>query len=130
MIVVPLIVLVTLLLIWSNQNAKSFGFLWNYFAWANQMLAAFSLGIGTVYLVSQKKPCIITVLPGMFITAVVTCYILWISKEHGGPVGLGIGLTEAYIGSAFIAVLIYIAAYSHGLAMQKKNALITESPKQ
>ena len=37
--IIPLIAAVLGLLIWSNVNSSGFAILWNYFAWANQVIA-------------------------------------------------------------------------------------------
>ena len=93
----PLIAIITGLLIWSNRDAKSFGVLWNYFAWGNQVLGATTLTAATVYLAKEGKCFLITMVPGMFITFVVTTYILWTSPAHGGPAGFGLDLQISYI---------------------------------
>ena len=49
----------------------------------------------------------------MFITFVVSTYILWISPEHGGPVGLGLELTDAYMIAGFVATLLFAWAKFH-----------------
>ena len=103
----PLIVAVAGLLIWSNADSGSFDVLWTYFAWANQVRAAFALLAGSIYLFSLKRPAFITVIPGMFITFVVTTYILWTSPGHGGPIGLGLELRDAYIIAAFVALAVF-----------------------
>ena len=102
------------LLYWSNLDAGSFQKLWTYFAWSNQVIAAFALLAGSIYLFSIKRPAFITVLPGWFITFVVSTYILWISPEHGGPVGLGLDLTDAYLFAAFIATVTFAWAKIRG----------------
>ena len=114
LITVPLIVAVSLLLWWSNVNSKSFQMLWNYFAWSNQVMAVFTFLAGTVYLASRSKPCAVTAIPGMFITFVVTAYILWISPAHGGPVGFGLELPYAYMAAGFTAIVIFVWAVMHG----------------
>ncbi len=93
----PLIAVITGLLIWSNRDAGSFAILWNYFAWGNQVLGAATLTAATVYLTKQGKCFLITMVPGLFITFVVTTYILWISPAHGGPLGFGMDIQQAYI---------------------------------
>ncbi len=107
LMVLPLIAATGGLLYWSNADSGSFQKLWTYFAWSNQVIAAFALLAGSIYLFSLKRPAFITVLPGVFITFVVTTYILWISPEHGGPVGLGLDLYDAYIFAGFIAFSIF-----------------------
>lgn len=106
---VPLIVIVSLLLWWSNQNAKSFNNLWNYFAWGNQMLSATTLMAATVWLLRQGKKCasLVTLLPGMFMTMVITTFILWTPGTGGQPWGLvpgGLNLNFAISLSAIVAV--------------------------
>jgi carbon starvation protein CstA len=54
----------------------NFDIIWRYFAWANQTLAAATLWMITVYLSNEKKCYWITFLPALFMTMVVTTYIL------------------------------------------------------
>ena len=87
---VPLILLVAGLLAWSNTDAKTFNKLWNYFAWGNQVLAATTLMAGTVWLLRKghKAGALITLLPGMFMTAVVVTFIFWTTGKNGQPAGI------------------------------------------
>lgn len=64
------------ILIFAKMNPKGFNILWRYFAWANQTVAVFAFGMITVYLYKDKKPYIITLLPGMFYVYVTFAYIL------------------------------------------------------
>lgn len=121
LLVAPLIVAVAGLLIWSNRDAASFNKLWNYFAWANQVLAAFALMAGTIYLVNIRRPAFITALPGMFITFVVTSYILWTSPEHSGPIGLGLELNYALIIAGFVSLAVFSWAWVRAGAIDKLN---------
>ena len=121
LLVAPLIVVVAGLLIWSNRDAATFGKLWNYFAWANQVLAAFALLAGTIYLVNIRRPAFITILPGLFITFVVTSYILWTSMGHGGPIGLGLELNYAYIIAGFVSLAVFAWAWMRAGAIDKLN---------
>ena len=109
----PLIAAITALLIWSNRDAGSFAILWNYFAWGNQVLGAATLTAATVYLAKQGKCFLITMVPGLFITFVVTTYILWISPAHGGPLGFGLDLQVSYL------LAIIIASFISGYAIWK-----------
>ncbi len=52
-----------------------FGVIWRYFAWSNQTLATIVLWTITVYLVTHKKNYWITLLPALFMTAVITTYL-------------------------------------------------------
>ena len=106
MLSLPLIAVITLLLVWSNSDARSFAMLWNYFAWGNQVLGAVTLTAATVYLVKEGKCFLITLVPGMFLMFVVVTYILWISPAHGGPVGCGLDLQISYIISLIISAAV------------------------
>ena len=50
--------------------------IWRYFAWTNQTLAAVVLWAITIYLAQSRKAWWVTVVPAMFMTAVITTYIL------------------------------------------------------
>ena len=117
---IPLIALVTFLLWWSNQSAKSFNNLWNYFAWGNQMISATMLMAGTVWLLREGKRLgsLVTLLPGFFMTMVVVSFILWTPGTGGQPWGLVPGglsigiatLVAAVVAVAFAAFAIWRAA--------------------
>jgi carbon starvation protein CstA len=113
----PLILIVSLLLWWSNKDAQSFNHLWNYFSWGNQVLAASTLMAATSWLVARKKNCLPTLVPGVFMCFIVITYIAWISPAHKGPYGFGLPLYVAYA----IAVLgsIYVGVFA---CMQGKKA--------
>ena len=74
-ICVPLFAAVMALLVWQMSDAKGFGVIWSWFGWSNQTLAVFMLWAVTVYLVQQKKPYIITLIPAFFMTVVCTTYL-------------------------------------------------------
>ena len=110
----PLIVIISAILYWSNKDAKSFNVLWNYFAWGNQVLAAFTLMAGTVWLYSLKKNFWITLLPGMFMTFVVLTFILWTAPDRGGPIGFGLPLTLSYEIAGAVSLLVTVAVLLRG----------------
>ena len=112
LVCLPLVAIIALILWWSNSNPSSFGFLWNYFAWLNQTLVATTLMACTVWLVRQGKgwKSVVTLLPGMVYTTVVTSFILWTSADKGQPWGLGLPLPVAV--SIGAAVALVFAAYA------------------
>jgi len=63
-------------LLFSMGDAKSFGIIWRYFAWSNQVLATFTLWAITVYLATRHKNYFVSLIPAMFITFVSTSFIL------------------------------------------------------
>ncbi len=93
----PLIALVAVLLWWSNLSAESFEWLWKYFAWGNQILSASTLMVGTVWLMRKGIAPWFTLVPGAFMTFIVTTFILWSDPSHAGcPYGLNLPINVAY----------------------------------
>ena len=117
---VAMLVLVVALLWWSNQSAKSFNLLWNYFSWGNQVLAVTTLLAGSAYLLRNGKNCLIALLPGAFMLFIVLNYILWISPAHGGPAGFGLDLCVAYIVAAVLTVFCCTMVVLHGKKLKKQ----------
>ncbi|MBR7144792.1 MAG: carbon starvation protein A [Lentisphaeria bacterium] len=115
-----MLVIVAALLYWSNQSAKTFNLLWNYFSWGNQVLAVTTLLAGSVYLAQKGLWRLIALVPGIFMLFIVACYILWISPDHGGPVGVGLELNIAYILATVIAAVAAVVIWIHGDKLAKK----------
>lgn len=65
--------------------------LWRYFAWCNQVLAAITLWTLTVWMASNSRPYMVTLVPALFMTMVTVTYICF------APEGLGL-LTDAVAG--------------------------------
>ncbi|MBO7707663.1 MAG: carbon starvation protein A [Thermoguttaceae bacterium] len=119
LIVVPFIAIIAFLLFWSNQSPKSFGELWNYFAWGNQVIASATLLAATAWLKRQGRNYLIVLLPGLFMTFIVLTFILWTSKAHGGPYGFGLPLRTAYITGAVLSI---VAGFIVTRVKPKENA--------
>ncbi|RAV28628.1 carbon starvation CstA family protein [Sinomicrobium soli] len=84
----------------------NFGVIWRYFAWTNQMLATIVLWTVTVYLIRQGKNYWIALVPSVFMTAVVTAYILLAPEGFSLPVDLSVtsGIITAF---AVMAVVLF-----------------------
>jgi carbon starvation protein CstA len=85
-----------------------FSVVWRYFAWANQTLATIVLWTITVYLVISGKNFWITLLPAVFMTSVISVYILL------APEGLNLPAEISYPAGFFvtvISVIIFIVFY-------------------
>ena len=102
LICLPMIIIVSLLLWWSNRDSKSFNMLWHYFAWANQVIAVCTLLAATIYLSRLKKPSFITLIPGVFMIFITGTYLLS-SAKLGAPVGLPVPLCYSYAAAAILA---------------------------
>jgi carbon starvation protein CstA len=82
----------------------NFGVIWRYFAWTNQTLAAIVLWTITAYLIKEKKPVWISLIPAAFMTSVVVSYLLV------APEGFRLPLNVSYLTG--IIVTIILTAYS------------------
>ena len=79
LLTVPLFAMVIGISIWNFMDPHNFNILWRWFAWSNQVLAAIALWVATGYLYRTAKNkwlSLFTALPAIFMTAVVTTYIL------------------------------------------------------
>lgn len=79
-ICVPMFACSIAMLIWQIENPDGFNTIWQYFGWSNQALSVFTLWTITVYLVRNRKPFWIMLVPALFMTTV-CCTFLFISKQ-------------------------------------------------
>ncbi|MBO7419357.1 MAG: carbon starvation protein A [Bacteroidaceae bacterium] len=106
LICIPLFV-VTMLVLWFNiADEDGFNVIWNYFGWANQALSVFTLWALTVYLVQQRKPFYITLIPALFMTFVCSTFLLIspIAFGMGHLLSYGIGCTIILIALAWFCL--------------------------
>ena len=88
-ICVPLFVVSLAMLLWQMENPDGFNTIWQYFGWANQTLAVFTLWTITVYLRREGKPYIITLVPAVFMTVVCTTFLMVSKTAFGMPPAAG-----------------------------------------
>ena len=93
-----------------------FNILWRYFAWTNQCLAAITLWGCTVFLARAGRAYVLTLLPAMFMTAVVVCYIFF--APH--PEGFGLGMPVA---ASIAAATVVLATAMFALWLRRRPAL-------
>lgn len=101
-----------------------FGIVWRYFAWTNQALATIVLWTVTAYLLKEHKPYWISLVPAVFMSAVITTYILV------APEGFGLSQEISYavgIGVAFVLLCVTLIARRNrgSIATAKKQASFT-----
>ncbi|MGM0653439.1 MAG: carbon starvation CstA family protein, partial [Bacillota bacterium] len=80
-----------------------FSVVWRYFAWSNQTLATIVLWTITVYLVINRKNFWTTLLPAVFMTSVISVYILL------APEGLNLPGEVSYPAGFSVTVVSVIA---------------------
>lgn len=79
-----------------------FAIIWRYMAWSNQTLATIVLWAITIYLASEKKLYWITLIPAVFMSAVVSSYLLV------APEGFGINTLYGQIAGICFSGLVMI----------------------
>jgi carbon starvation protein CstA len=82
-----------------------FSIIWRYFAWANQTLAMVVLWTITVYLAQERKFYWVTLVPAVFMTAVIVTYLLF------APEGFSLSKEISYTVGIATAVLALIAFF-------------------
>lgn len=97
-----LLVSIPLFAVGYGLTLVNFSVIWRYFAWSNQTLAMVVLWAITVYLAQERKFYWITLIPALFMTVVITSYLLFapegfglsyaVSISSGLLVALGAGL--------------------------------------
>ncbi len=95
-----------------------FAVIWRYFAWSNQTLAMVVLWAITVYLAQEKKFYWITLIPALFMTVVITSYLLFAPEGFGLSymVSLSVGLVIAL--GALVWFFLYVDRRNKLIAYQ------------
>ena len=122
-ITLPLFAAIVGLSIWNFADATNFNILWRWFAWSNQIIAAFTLWIETIYLLKEGKykwGSLITAIPASFMSAVTLTYIL---GEPNIAFGRFIPLYIAYIIGVTIPVIGFI---NYFVVLLKRRILVKE----
>lgn len=96
-----------------------FAIIWRYMAWSNQTLATIVLWAITVYLFNEKKAYLITLIPSVFMTAVVTVYLLAAPEGFMLPINIAsaIGLVIT------LAVLAWFLVYVRKVRVAQQSVL-------
>ena len=102
-----MIICVLSILVWAKTNADSFGFIWRYFTFFNQLIAIPTLACATVFLAVANKGAknyLVTLLPALFYVFITMSFIF------SEKIGFNLPLKQAEIIGCIltIAALIYI----------------------
>lgn len=99
LIAIPMFAAAIALLVWQMENPNGFNTIWQWFGWSNQTLAVFTLWTVTVYMVQQRKPFIITLIPAIFMTTVCSTFLLI------SPMAFHLSTTVSYTGAVIACVI-------------------------
>lgn len=110
-IVIPIILCVLGILTWAKLNTGSFGQIWRYFTFFNQLIAIPTFLYSTVYLYKNNKNYWMTLLPGLFYIFITSFFIL------NSDIGFGFSYKVAEI----IAILIVLVCLGMFYKVKSKN---------
>ena len=100
--------------------------LWRYFAWCNQVLAAFTLWAITVYLARNRKLYMVTLVPALFMTAVTVTYIFFAPEGLGAFLNPSLGYSANYnlaVTAGLATAAILLGLFARFLKGVRKQAL-------
>jgi carbon starvation protein CstA len=108
LICIPLFLITAGTLVYSLTDADGFKIIWRYFAWCNQTLSVFTLWAITVYLVREKKPYVITLIPALFMTCVSVTYICIAPEGFQLPSALSYAIGAAAVLAALVWFVVWM----------------------
>lgn len=82
---------VAVILYIAKTDAQGFAILWRYFAWANETIAVFAFAMISVYMIKNRMPALMSIIPGTFYMYIISSYIL-----HA-KIGFGFDWTVSYV---------------------------------
>ncbi len=103
---------VAMVLYFAKIDKSGFALLWRYFSWANETIAVFAFAMIAVYMIQNKMPYLMAIIPGTFYMYIVATYIL-----HA-PIGFGLEYSMSYILAAIVAALYAVAIVKFGRSLQ------------
>ena len=109
LLTLPLFAIIVGISIWNFLDSHNFNLLWRWFAWSNQLLAAATLWVATIYLIKESRNrylSLFTGIPAYIMTAVVITYIF---AEPNIALGRFIPMWVAYIIGGSIATINFIS---------------------
>ena len=85
----------------------NFDVIWRYFAWSNQTLGAVILWTITVYLFQKRKAYWLTLIPALFMTSVVSTYIMLAPEGFSLPQNISIVIGLSVTALFFVVFQFY-----------------------
>jgi carbon starvation protein CstA len=112
-----LMISIPLFLVGYGLTLIDFAVIWRYFAWCNQTLAMVVLWAITVYLAQERKFYWITLIPALFMTVVITSYLMFAPEGFG--LSYAVSISVGLIAACGVAILFFMKL--------DKGKLITEA---
>lgn len=104
-IIIPIITCVLAILYWAKTNAGSFGLIWRYFTFFNQLIAIPVLICAAIFLAKEKKNYLVTALPALFYVFITMSFIF------SEKIGFNLPLKQAEIIGLLLSVWVALYLY-------------------
>lgn len=114
-----LIISVPLFLAGYALTQVDFAIIWRYFAWSNQTLAAVVLWTVTVYLIRENKTYLVTLIPALFMTVVITSYLFF------APEGFNLSYNISLSIGIFVAAVVLLKFELYRRKLKEQLSIIT-----
>lgn len=124
---IPVFILVYVILVWAKKDENGFKTLWNYFAWANQMISLFALACVAAYLAMHNKKQFmwIPLIPAAFYAFCTSTYLIHNPAQTAGTASMS--WNTAYVIGAIFTVCYLIVVVLN--ANKKASAVKAASAK-
>ncbi len=111
MLAFTIFAVVACILYFAKTDKNGFALLWRYFSWANETIAVFAFAMIAVYMIQNKMPYLMALIPGTFYMYIVATYIL-----HA-PIGFGLSYMLSYILATVCAALYAVSIVKFGRSL-------------
>ncbi|TKG94264.1 carbon starvation protein A [Puteibacter caeruleilacunae] len=124
-----LLVTVPLFVVGLLLTQIDFGIIWRYFGWANQTLATIVLWTAAVYMEKQEKKSWFVTWPAVFMTAVVTSYILVAPEGFAIELWKGVSIGSMAALLAFLLFMRFRWSYKDSMVLQPVKEQVSSAKK-
>jgi carbon starvation protein CstA len=114
-----LLISIPLFIVGYALTQVDFAIIWRYFAWSNQTLAAVVLWTITIYLVRESKTYLVTLIPALFMTVVITSYLFF------APEGFNLSYNISLSIGLFVASVVLIRFELYRKKLKEQLSIIT-----
>ncbi len=104
-IILPIAFVIISVIFWAKSNEGSFGAVWRYFNFVNQLISIPTFLYATVYLYKKRKNWFMTLIPAIFYTFITSFFIL--NSDTGFGIKYNISCYIATIISVFGTIWFY-----------------------
>lgn len=108
------------ILYFAKSNASGFNMLWRYFSWANESTAVFAFAMISVYMMQNKMPYLMSLIPGMFYMFIISSYIC------NMKIGFNLPWNISYIAAGVLTLGYGCAVIIYGRKQTKPAKRITK----